>query len=377
MAAGGHPCRVVCPTDQGAPDQESHPDSIQVRAFRSLATRPGTLGTEIRDFQPDHVLVSSEDLSHTLLREAAATAPGRIVFLAHTPQFFPFGPESWNPDPAAAALVRDARAIIAIGHHMAGYIRSSLPVQVTVIHPPIYGEPPFRSLGRFGSGFVLMINPCTVKGLSIFLELARKFPDIEFAALKGWGTTSADRAALSSLPNTRLLANVPDIEDVLAEARLLLMPSLWYEGFGLITMEALLRGLPVIASNSGGLLEAKRNTGYVVPVRPIASYARDFDETHMPVPVAPPQEIEPWAQALDRLLTDENEYWNEAARSREAGLAFVSQLDAGDMERFLLCLPVASEPISPPPPPKPDLRLAGLDPARRALLLKKLGRKPS
>ena len=35
------------------------------------------------------------------------------------------------------------------------------------------------------------------------------------------------------------------------------MPSLWFEGFGLIAMEAMLRGLPVIASDSGGLEEAK------------------------------------------------------------------------------------------------------------------------
>ena len=37
------------------------------------------------------------------------------------------------------------------------------------------------------------------------------------------------------------MIEMPDIEDVLREARCLLMPSLWYEGFGLIAMEAMLR----------------------------------------------------------------------------------------------------------------------------------------
>ena len=45
------------------------------------------------------------------------------------------------------------------------------------------------------------------------------------------------------------------------------MPSLWYEGFGLIAMEAMLRGIPVISSDSGGLVEARQGTGFVIPVR--------------------------------------------------------------------------------------------------------------
>ena len=45
------------------------------------------------------------------------------------------------------------------------------------------------------------------------------------------------------------------------------MPSIWYEGFGLIAMEAMLRGVPVISSDSGGLKEAKHGTGFVVPVQ--------------------------------------------------------------------------------------------------------------
>ena len=157
----------------------------------------------------------------------------------------------------------------------------------------MYGEPPYPSFGSFDKGYVLMINPCVVKGISIFLELAGRFPDIPFAALTGWGTTRQDREAMSRVPNITILETVPGIDDVLSQSRLLLMPSLWLEGFGLIAMEAMLRGLPVIASDSGGLKEAKAGTGFVIPVRPIQRFEPVFDETHMPKPVDVPQEITP------------------------------------------------------------------------------------
>lgn len=376
MAARGHEVRVVCPTDGGAADRETVADGISIRGVKDLSFHHRVLAAEIRRERPDWVLVSSEDLSHVLLREAAQAAPGRLIYLAHTPQFYPFGPESWNPDEAATALVRQARAVIAIGEHMAGYIGEHAGRDAQVIHPPLYGLPPYRQFGRFGSGFVLMINPCLVKGLPIFLDLARAFPDVEFAALNGWGTTSGDREAIAACANARLLANVPDIEEVLAQARLLLMPSLWYEGFGLIAMEAMLRGLPVMSSDSGGLMEAKHGTGYVIPVRPIERYEREFDETHMPVAVAPEQDLEPWKQALGELLTDEAAYRGEAERCRARALEFVSRLDAADFERMLAGLG------EPPPwqdaaPALDDagLRQRRLDAARRELLRRKLSQR--
>ncbi|HBY63600.1 MAG TPA: hypothetical protein DEH78_27560, partial [Solibacterales bacterium] len=274
LASAGHVCRVVCAGDLNA---ETNRGAIAIRSVRELSRHVRELGAEIERFQPDWVLVSSEDLAHVLLREAAAQAPGRLVYLAHTPQWFPFGPESWHPDPSATDIVRSARAIVAIGRHMAGYIKEHAWSEAAVVHPPMYGAGPFPRFGSFGTGDVLMINPCVVKGIAIFAALAERFPDVPFAALEGWGTTAADRALLAGLRNVRLLSSVPGIDEVLSKARLLLMPSVWYEGFGLIAMEAMLRGLPVIASDSGGLQEAKEGTGYVLPVQPIAKYEAAFD----------------------------------------------------------------------------------------------------
>jgi len=341
MARAGHACRIVCgASGEGA--ALGFDESIAVFPVEDPARRLQTLHEQIRDFRPDWVLVSSEDLGHRLLREAHTGAPGRVVYLAHTPQFFPFGPASWNPDPQGAALVAQSAAIVAIGHHMAEYIEGVLGRPAVVIHPPIYGAGPFPNYGNFERGFLTMINPCAVKGISIFLELARRLPEYQFAAIPGWGTTREDRRALERVPNIRLLPNPKDIDELLAQTRVLLNPALWYEGFGLIVMESMLRGIPVVASDSGGLKEAKSGTGYVIAVRTIERFEPVFDEHAMPRPVVAENDAAPWVAAVRELLTDRAAYEKESAASRDAAARFVSDLDAADLEKLLATLRVAA-----------------------------------
>src|SRR6185369_5574378 len=168
--------------------------------------------------------------------------------------------------------------------------------------------------------------------------------------------TSDDRRALERLPNVHLLPNARNIDDVLARTRILLMPSLWYEGFGLIVMEAMLRGIPVVSSDAGGLKESKAGTGYVIPVRTIEKYQPVFDEHAMPKPVVQPNDVGPWMAAIEELSGNREEYARESAASRAAAERFVSGLDAAEMERYLLGLkpaatgrpdPVTIESLSP------------------------------
>ena len=211
-----------------------------------------------------------------------------------------------------------------------------------------------------------MINPCAVKGLPIFLETAARLPEIEFGVVPGWGTTSDDRRALERLPNVRFLPNARNIDEVLAHTRVLLMPSLWYEGFGLIVMESMLRGIPVVASDSGGLVEAKHGTGYVIPVKTIERYEPVFDEHSMPRPVIRQNDSAPWVAALRELLTERAAYQRESTASRTAALHFVETLAAADLERYLTSLEVP--PTERPAPPT----IESLSPEKRALLLERL-----
>jgi glycosyltransferase involved in cell wall biosynthesis len=365
LASRGHECRIVSGAAGEGAELRYH-ESIAVMAVEEPARRVQVLRQQIREFQPDWVLVSSEDLGHSLLREAHHSAEGRVVYLAHTPQFYPFGPASWIPDRRAAELVAQSAGIVAIGHHMAEYIERALGRPASVIHPPIYRPAPLESFTGSDHGLIAMINPCAVKGISVFLRVAEQLPGRGFGVVPGWGTTAGDRRALERLPNVQFLPNPRKIDDVLARTRVLLMPSLWYEGFGLIVMESMLRGIPVVASDSGGLREAKRGTGYVIPVRTIERYQQVFDEHAMPKPVVPENDAAPWVAAIEELLTDREAYRRESEASRAVAERFVSSLDAGDLERFLLGLRPGSARHAE------RRTIETLSPEKRALLLERL-----
>jgi glycosyltransferase involved in cell wall biosynthesis len=387
LAAAGHACRIVA---AGLPESASKREqiaaeiidwywcarqdgvnllkrgSIRLYEVTERGRQPWVLHRQIHEFQPDWVLVSSEDLGHVLLGEAARSAPGRIVYLAHTPQFFPFGPASWNPDADAAALVARAAGVVAIGQHTAAYIRQNVGRDAAVIHPPIYGSGPFPNLASFDRGLITMVNPCAIKGISIFLALAAHFRDHGFGVLPGWGTTSADRDQLTQHPNIVTLPNCRQIGQFLSRTRVLVMPSLWHEGFGLTVVEAMLHGVPVVASDAGGLREAKLGTPFVAPVRAIQRYQPVFDEHALPQPVIEPPDLRPWVEALDALSNSRAFYERVSCASREAARSFVGTLDAGRMVAYL-----GSLQPGPTIPERPSL--AHLSPERRTLLLRKMG----
>ncbi len=116
LAESGHPCRVVCAAaEQGSHAERERADqgiassvegNLEITPVEDLARRRGILIQAIAEFKPDWILISSEDMAHSLLREAGSVAIDRVVYLAHTPQFMPFGPESWNAEAKTADLLR-------------------------------------------------------------------------------------------------------------------------------------------------------------------------------------------------------------------------------------------------------------------------------
>lgn len=111
----------------------------------------------------------------------------------------------------------------------------------------------------------------------------------------------------------------------------------------MIVVEAMLHGIPVIASNAGGIAEAKVGVDYVVPVNAIDNLTEEFDERMLPIPIVPSQPLEPWIKTLKRLLADETHYISLARKSRKAALEANQAEDIRLFEKYLF----ASQPRSP------------------------------
>jgi glycosyltransferase involved in cell wall biosynthesis len=320
---------------QDSPGVEFRMNGVEVRILARNPALRSYFAAQVRAFDPEVIVASTDDPAHLMLAVALRDTRARVVYLVRATVALPFGPDSGLPSVFHTEALRQADGVVAVSEYVAQYTRQWGGVEA--IHVPISlldpgGHP---QLGRFENRFVSMVNPCAVKGISIFLALADRFPDVEFAAVPTWGTTAADFEELRKRPNISVLAPVDDIDDLLRQTRVMLAPSLWAEARSRVILEAMSRGIPVMASAVGGLAEAMLGVDYLLPVNPVSHYRPEVDELMVPAVDIPPQDVSPWAAVLERLLTDRTHYEDLSARSRQTALAYADRLHAGPFEAYL------------------------------------------
>ena len=71
------------------------------------------------------------------------------------------------------------------------------------------------------------------------------------------------------------------------QTRVALVPSVWAEARSRIILEAMARGIPVMASATGGLAEAMLGMDYLLPVNPVVRYRSQVDALMVPMAEIP------------------------------------------------------------------------------------------
>jgi surfactin synthase thioesterase subunit/glycosyltransferase involved in cell wall biosynthesis len=395
LAARGHACRVVARIGSfGAKEHDAYlrelaAHSVEVNTAGDGAVRFVHNGVEARvvtnhpnlracfaaeaaQFAPDVILSSTDDPAQVLFEAALKIASARVVYMARATLALPFGPDCAFPSEAKTEMLRRADAVAGVSRYVAEYIRRWSGIEAVHVPLSLMEPGPYPKLGGFENDYVTLVNPCAVKGVSIFLALADRLPQVRFAAVPTWGTNARDREALEARPNVSILKPVDCIDDLLARTRVLLVPSLWAEARSRIIVEAMLRGVPVLAANVGGIPEAMMGCDYLLPVQPIARYRQDLDEQMVPVAEVPEQKTGPWLAALSRLLGDRSEYERLSAQSRETALAYVKNLSVAPFEDLLVRTLAATRRSQAPGAAEPPAER--LSPEKRRLLALRLSR---
>ncbi|CAK9040735.1 Hypothetical protein (Fragment), partial [Durusdinium trenchii] len=176
----------------------------------------------------------------------------------------PFGPWGMEVEPEMLALhrvlIQDSRmTMFCTSQHLVDFVHrfSQGRVKTRLCYCADYGyfdseDLPLANEPRY----VTLISPSPAKGLAILLRLALMLPDVEFLCVSTGWTKTLHEVQLRAHPNVKVVPGSDDLDTVYQQTAVLLMPSLWQESFGLVAVEAQLRGLCVVSTGSYGLKEA-------------------------------------------------------------------------------------------------------------------------
>lgn len=239
---------------------------------------------QLDEFQPDLVMFFDNSLI-TLLTADEARRRGipAVVYLAH-------------PYNSGSRWCRDVNLMITDSEATAGFYRRNHDYRLdpvgTFVEPEHYKA---VESGQTRTN-VLFINPNPGKGAVFAIQLAlmleRIRPDIRFEVVEvrsRWEevlryVTRQLGQERSQLDNVTVTPNVADMRPIYGRAKVLLTPSVWWESGPRVVVEALLNGIPVVGSNSGGIPENTREGGLIINFPEgydQAPYDRLFDDAEL------------------------------------------------------------------------------------------------
>ncbi|MEH6638693.1 MAG: glycosyltransferase family 4 protein [Porticoccaceae bacterium] len=216
----------------------------------------------LNDFSPDLVLFFDNSLITLVTANEARRSGAAVgVYLAHA---FNRG-SRWCSD--VDFMFTDSLATRELYRKRENYELTSIG---TFINPGEY------RVDKATRSNVLFINPSFQKGVVFVIQLAllmeSKYPNIKFEVVESRSNWDAALKLVTNqlgrerslLSNVVLTLNTDDMRPVYSRARVLLVPSVSWDSGPRVIVEALLNGIPVIGSSSGGIPETIGKGGMVL-----------------------------------------------------------------------------------------------------------------
>jgi len=209
--------------------------------------------------------------------------------------------------------------------------------KIEVVKLPVVHNPPLPSLilregdrsaiphlkvrGGRGSYALFAGRLVEEKGIYLVLEMAKRLPEINFK-IAGDGPAMSDLAlhvTRYTLHNVELLGFVEKekLQELIVGARLVLVPSLWYDPSPFAVLEAMAAGKVVVGSRIGGIAEliVDGKTGFLVGIRNCESSTKTTKVHNSPLPpLILRGEIVDWVDVIEKL-------WDDTALLAQVGKA--------------------------------------------------------
>lgn len=295
LTEAGHETLVVTSDMPEAPDSWVH-DGVQGKSRRGIAAATA----QVQAWRPDVVVTHHQNTSAGI--QAARRIGAKSVFVQHNTfgmnaQFLAARPDLtvFNTEWMARQWQHKAQAWM-------------------VIHPPIWAAEHATTPGDM----VTLINLNRHKGVDVWSRLARHFPNQKFLGVHGG---HGEQITWGHPDNCEIIGQTTDMRrDVWSRTRVLLVPSA-YESYGMVSVEALASGIPVIAAPTPGLQEALGHAGIFAPRDAVATWVVRLRELL--------DSPERWQAASARSLVRSREL--DPTTELQAWVRVVEDLQAGRM----------------------------------------------
>ncbi len=244
-------------------------------AYRGRTLSTGT--SEIkRRFQPDIVIVQAgKPVVHAAAWEAVNVP---VIIYLHDVDFSILG-----GDPRSLKYTRFLSNSFFTAERYREEFGIKSEVVLNIINPDKY------RIGREEKK-VTFVNPWELKGAELAFQLAERLPQIPFQFVEGWPMKEEHfqkvQSRINASGNIKWVARTMDMRSVYKNTHILLAPSQCEEAWGRVVAEAQVNGIPVLASNRGGLPESVGQGGELID-------ANDVDQ---------------WVFELNRLWNDKEYY---------------------------------------------------------------------